>query len=46
LQKETYPGVAMTHKSNGHGDLAHDADIVCWDGSSRIPKIVAHYAGD
>ena len=46
LQKETYQGVAMTYKSNGHGDLAHDAEIVCWDGTSRIPKIVAHYAGD
>lgn len=46
LQKETYEGVAMTYKSNGHGDLAHDADIVCWDGTSRIPKIVAHYAGE
>jgi len=46
LQKETYQGVAMTYKSNGHGDLAHDADIVCWDGTSRIPNIVAHYAGE
>jgi branched-chain amino acid transport system substrate-binding protein len=46
LQRETYQGVAMTYKSNGHGDLAHDAEIVCWDGTSRIPKIVAHYAGD
>jgi branched-chain amino acid transport system substrate-binding protein len=35
----------MTYKSNGKGDLAHDADIVCWDGSSRIPKIEAHYDG-
>jgi branched-chain amino acid transport system substrate-binding protein len=46
LQRETYQGVAMTYKSNGHGDLAHDAEIVCWDGTSRIPKIVAQYAGD
>jgi branched-chain amino acid transport system substrate-binding protein len=46
LQKETYQGVAMTYKSNGHGDLSHDADIVCWDGTTRIPKIVAHYAGE
>jgi 5-methylthioadenosine/S-adenosylhomocysteine deaminase len=46
LQKESYQGVAMTYKSNGRGDLAHDAEIVCWDGTSRIPKIVAHYAGD
>ena len=45
LQKETYQGVAMTYKSNGNGDLSHDAEIVCWDGTSRIPKIVAHYAG-
>jgi branched-chain amino acid transport system substrate-binding protein len=45
LQSETYEGVAMTYKSNGHGDLSHDADIVCWDGTSRIPKIVAHSAG-
>ena len=45
-QRESYKGVAMTYKSNGHGDMAHDAEIVCWDGTSRIPKIVAHYAGD
>jgi branched-chain amino acid transport system substrate-binding protein len=45
LQKETYEGVAMTYKSNGKGDLSHDAEIVCWDGTSRIPKVVAHYAG-
>ena len=24
---------------------SHDAEIVCWDGTSRIPKVVAHYAG-
>jgi branched-chain amino acid transport system substrate-binding protein len=45
LQKETYEGVAMTYKSNGKGDLSHDAEIVCWDGTSRIPKVVEHYAG-
>jgi branched-chain amino acid transport system substrate-binding protein len=46
LNETTYKGVAMTYKSNGKGDMAHDADIVCWDGSSRIPKIVTHFAGD
>jgi branched-chain amino acid transport system substrate-binding protein len=46
LQRETYEGVAMTYKSNGHGDLSHYADIVCWDGTSRIPKIMRHYAGE
>jgi branched-chain amino acid transport system substrate-binding protein len=45
FQSATYKGVAMTYKSNGHGDMAHDADIVCWDGTSRIPKIAKHYAG-
>lgn len=44
LNLSTYKGIAMTYKSNGHGDMAHDADIVCWDGTSRTPKIVAHYA--
>ncbi|MCI0429030.1 MAG: ABC transporter substrate-binding protein [Rhodospirillales bacterium] len=46
LQKATYTGVAMTYKSDGEGDMAHDADIVCWDGKSRIPNIAAHYAGE
>jgi len=38
--------VAMTYKSNGHGDMAHDADIVCYDGTTRIPNIAKHYAGE
>lgn len=46
LQKATYTGVAMTYKSDGEGDMAHDADIVCWDGKSRVPNIAAHYAGE
>jgi len=46
LGKSTFKGVAMTYKSNGHGDMAHDADIVCWDGKSRIPQIAKHYSGD
>jgi branched-chain amino acid transport system substrate-binding protein len=46
LEETTYKGIAMTYKSDGKGDMAHDADIVCWDGTSRIPKVVAHYAGD
>jgi branched-chain amino acid transport system substrate-binding protein len=46
LGKATYNGVAMTYKSNGKGDMAHDADIVCWDGKSRIPQIAKHYAGE
>jgi branched-chain amino acid transport system substrate-binding protein len=45
LQNTTYDGVAMTYKSNGKGDMAHDADIVCWEGTSRIPAVATHYAG-
>jgi branched-chain amino acid transport system substrate-binding protein len=42
----TYKGVAMTYKSNGKGDMAHDAEIVCWNGTSRIPSTAARYAGE
>ncbi len=45
LNTTEYKGVAMTYKSNGHGDMAHDAEIVCWNGSSRIPQVVGSYAG-
>ncbi|HXV25971.1 MAG TPA: ABC transporter substrate-binding protein [Alphaproteobacteria bacterium] len=46
FHEATYQGVAMTYKSDGEGDMAHDADIVCWDGTSRVPGIAAHYAGE
>jgi branched-chain amino acid transport system substrate-binding protein len=44
LNTTTYKGVAMTYKSNGRGDMSHNAEIVCWDGASRIPKVVATYS--
>jgi len=44
LNTTTYKGVAMTYKSNGKGDMSHNAEIVCWDGTSRIPKVVATYS--
>jgi branched-chain amino acid transport system substrate-binding protein len=43
LSTENYPGLAMTYKSDGHGNMAHSAVIVCYDGASPIPKIVRHY---
>jgi branched-chain amino acid transport system substrate-binding protein len=46
FHRTTYKGVAMTYKSNGKGDMSHDADIVCWNGTSRIPSQAAHYAGE
>jgi len=40
-----WDGVAMHYASDGHGDMAHSAVILCYDGLSRIPKIVQHYDG-
>jgi branched-chain amino acid transport system substrate-binding protein len=38
-------GLAMTYRSDGKGDMAHDAIIVCYDGKSRTPRIVKRYVG-
>lgn len=46
FHKTTYKGVAMTYKSNGKGDMSHDAEVVCWNGTSRIPSNAARYSGD
>jgi branched-chain amino acid transport system substrate-binding protein len=43
LSTESYTGLAMTYKSDGHGDMAHAAVIICYDGKSRIPAVVKHY---
>src|SRR5271165_7082093 len=43
LSTESYKGLAMTYKSDGHGDMAHSAVIVCFDGTSRVPAVVKHY---
>jgi len=37
-------GLAMTYQSDGKGNMAHDAIIVCYDGTSRTPRIVKRYA--
>lgn len=44
LATGSYEGLAMTYKSDGTGNMAHDAVIVCYDGLSRVPKIVKRYA--
>ena len=46
LSKATYKGVAMSYKSDGKGDMAHDADIACYDGKTRVPYIAHHYTSD
>lgn len=38
-----YPGVAMTYRTNGRGDMAHDAVIVCYDGDSHRARIAKRY---
>ena len=37
-------GLAMTYRTDGKGNMAHDAIIVCYDGTSRVPRIVKRYA--
>jgi branched-chain amino acid transport system substrate-binding protein len=43
LSTMSYDGLAMTYKSDGRGNMAHSAAILCYDGTSRVPKIVQHY---
>lgn len=43
LSSTTYKGLAMTYKSDGKGNMAHSAMIICYDGASRTPKIAKRY---
>ena len=43
LAERTHDGLAMTYKSDGTGNMAHDAVIVCYDGKGRMPAIVRRY---
>jgi branched-chain amino acid transport system substrate-binding protein len=43
LARGTYQGLAMTYKSDGKGNMAHSAVIICYDGLSRLPKVVKRY---
>ena len=45
LAGRRYQGAGMSYRSNGRGDMAHDAVIVCYDGASRRARIVKRYAG-
>src|SRR5260221_14000681 len=44
LAAGTYHGVVTTYRSDGKGNMAHEAEIVCFDGTDRIPKATARYA--
>lgn len=43
LSTGTFKGIAMTYKSDGTGNMAHSAVIMCFDGQSRVPHVVKHY---
>lgn len=43
LARTTWQGLAMTYKSDGKGNMAHSAVIICYDGLSRLPKVVKRY---
>jgi len=43
LATTSYAGLAMTYKSDGRGNMAHSAVILCYDGTSRVPRIVQTY---
>jgi branched-chain amino acid transport system substrate-binding protein len=45
LAQKTYEGVAMTYRSDGKGNMAHDAVIICYDGRTRTPELVKRYEG-
>ena len=43
LASHAHEGLAMTYRSDGAGNMAHDAVIICYDGADRTPKIVRRY---
>lgn len=43
LSGGTYRGIAGTYRSDGKGNMAHEAEIVCYNGTDRIPHVVARY---
>ena len=45
LAADPWDGVAMHYASDGHGDMAHSVVILCYDGLTRVPKIVQRYDG-
>jgi branched-chain amino acid transport system substrate-binding protein len=44
LARDIYQGVVTTYRSDGKGNMAHEAQIVCFDGNDRVPKSAARYA--
>ncbi len=43
LSSQRYQGLAMTYASDGKGNMAHSAVILCYGADSRVPAIVKRY---
>jgi len=43
LSSQRHEGLAMTYASDGKGNMAHSAVILCYDGDSQVPAIVKRY---
>ena len=43
LATGSHDGIAMTYRSDGTGNMAHDAVIICYNGRDRVPEVVARY---
>lgn len=43
LAGNRYRGLAMEYVSDGTGNMAHDAVILCYDGRTRVPEIKKRY---
>tara|TARA_R110002110_G_scaffold376568_2_gene586710 strand:+ start:219304 stop:220431 length:1128 start_codon:yes stop_codon:yes gene_type:complete len=43
LATQRYDGLAMTYASDGKGNMAHSAVILCYSGDSPVPTIVKRY---
>ena len=44
LAQEEYRGVVTAYRSDGKGNMAHEAEIVCYDGTSRVPVLSSRYS--
>ena len=44
LASRSHDGIAMTYQSDGTGNMAHDAVIICYNGNDRVPAVVKRYS--
>jgi branched-chain amino acid transport system substrate-binding protein len=43
LSEISHHGLAMDYASDGKGNMAHDAVIICYNGKDHRPEIVKRY---